>query len=441
MREKDKVVNVDAEALPSIRDSYSEEVNEIMTKMPPWLIRRGIGFLFVVVSLLLFGSYIIKYPDVVMTDVTISSSNPPIKIVSRVDSKIQKIFKRNNDYVSKNELICLINNPANYEDVLQIRKIITAGDSQGINLSNLSKILPNEQLQLGEMQTTYSALLQSFHQYTFFKRNNFSKQKIAQLSEQIKYHGMLDFEMVQKDSLLNKQLFLGNKKYSADSALAFEKIIAPLELDNTTDELITRQLNVQTTRSSILQSKIQRQEFAKTITDLQQQHLKQEHDFQETIFNTITKLKGELAICEQKYVVISPIDGRTLFFTIWKENQPVSIGETLLMVVPKVENFIAKANLPIDGAGKVQIGQKVLIKLRSFPFQEFGTIRGTVSQISSIPFDSAYALEIFLPDGLKTNLKRAVPPLPELIGTAEVVTSSRSLFERIFFSILAGFSR
>src|SRR3954452_5485891 len=82
-------------ASPSPYELRSEEVQDIMSKMPHWIIRRGTTVLCAVILLLCVGAYYIHYPDVIVTNVTITSSNPPLKMVAQTSGKIQQIFVKN----------------------------------------------------------------------------------------------------------------------------------------------------------------------------------------------------------------------------------------------------------------------------------------------------------------------------------------------------------
>ncbi len=41
--------------------------------------------------------------------------------------------------------------------------------------------------------------------------------------------------------------------------------------------------------------------------------------------------------------------------------------------------------LPAEGAGKVEPGQKVNIRLDNYPYMEYGMLEGVISHISEIP--------------------------------------------------------
>ncbi len=54
-----------------------------------------------------------------------------------------------------------------------------------------------------------------------------------------------------------------------------------------------------------------------------------------------------------------------------------------------------KALLPVQGSGKVKVGQRVNVRLTNFPDQEFGYLIGRVESISNIPTpEGFYVLEI-----------------------------------------------
>ena len=291
------------------------------------------------------------------------------------------------------------------------------------------------------MQPGYADLYQSVHQYLFFVEKNFISQKVEQLQSQMGYQSELNKELQSRDILLKQQLLLEKKKFAADSFLVKEKVIAPLEFDNSKKELINKQMNADATKSGILQNRLQQTEYLKTITDLQQQKLQQENDLQQKIRENVKRLQGQWEVWEQKYLMKSPVDGKAVFFNVWKENQYVADGEAVLMIVPPVQYYVAKASLPIDGAGKVKVGQKVLIRLSSYPFEEFGMIQGKVANISAVALDTAYSMEIILANGLTTTTNKKIPSQAQLPGVAEILTDDKNILERLFEKIWIGNKR
>ena len=99
----------------------SEEIQDIIGKMPHWIIRQGTAVLFAVIILLFAGAYFMHYPDIIITNVNITSSNPPVKLVAQASGKIRQIFIQDNKQVIKNESLCLLENPADYRDILFLK--------------------------------------------------------------------------------------------------------------------------------------------------------------------------------------------------------------------------------------------------------------------------------------------------------------------------------
>lgn len=87
-------------------------------------------------------------------------------------------------------------------------------------------------------------------------------------------------------------------------------------------------------------------------------------------------------------------------------------------------------------SGKVATGQKVLIKLDNYRYQEYGIIEGKVQNISLTPDkDGNYYVDIIIPKDLKTTYNKQLPFDKELKGNADIVTQDLRLIERFFYQI------
>jgi len=58
-------------------------------------------------------------------------------------------------------------------------------------------------------------------------------------------------------------------------------------------------------------------------------------------------------------------------------------------------------------------------------------VRGFVRDISLVPANNVYNVEVSLPDSLKTNYNTELPFNQEMQGMAEIITNDRRLLERI----------
>ena len=124
----------------------SEEVQDILTKVPNWMIRWGTVLIFGIVLMLFFMSWFIKYPDVVSAEIIITTNIPPEKLVAKTSGKIQSILVKNKSIVSQNKPLAIIENSANYQDVFKLKAIIEKTSINSLNRNFPFAILNNLQL-------------------------------------------------------------------------------------------------------------------------------------------------------------------------------------------------------------------------------------------------------------------------------------------------------
>ena len=136
------------------------------------------------------------------------------------------------------------------------------------------------------------------------------------------------------------------------------------------------------------------------------------------------------------YALISPIDGEITFAGYWSENQNVAVGETIFSIIPTQKtDLLGKAQLPVARSGKVKKGQQVNIHFLNYPDNEFGMVRGIVSNISLVPVNNYYVLEISFPNGLQTTYKKDLPFSQEMTANIEIITENIRLLERFILPL------
>lgn len=94
---------------------------------------------------------------------------------------------------------------------------------------------------------------------------------------------------------------------------------------------------------------------------------------------------------------------------------------------------VGKFTISQNDLGKVKKGQKVIIKLYDFPYQEFGILEGQVREISSQTNEKKqYYVGVVFPKGLKTSYNKKLPSNKELKGNSEVIIKDLRLIDFIF---------
>jgi multidrug resistance efflux pump len=415
----------------------SEEVQEIMSRIPPWILRRGITVLFLIVLVLLVGSWFFKYPDVIQAEITVTSLEPPASVIARSTGKIDEIYVKNNRKVFQGEPLAVIQNPANTADMLSLLKSMEEWKVSGYDIEKTPALFLSQSVSLGSIQTVYASFLNSLNDYRNYQELNYYPQKIISQQEQLTaqkeyYHRIMDqFPVVHEQYHTSKSIF------NRDSVLFTRNVISQNEYEISKNSFLQSKQAYLSFNASLKQSELQIMQGEESLLDLQQQASELESKYRLSLHNATEALNAQIRAWEHDYLMVSPIAGIVNQMGIWSNNQNVTAGETVFTVVPFGEDRPrGKAMLPVQGAGKVSAGQRVNVRINNFPDQEFGYLVGKVVSISSVPTaEGFYVVEVDFPEGMKTNYERILPISRQMQGTADIITDDLRLIERYIMPV------
>lgn len=411
----------------------SEEVQEILTNPPTWIVRWGITLIFIFTCIILILSFLIRYPDFVSAKIIVTTKRPAEKLVARYSGQIDTIFIENRDTVKRNQKLAILRNTAKYEDVYFLKGII---DTLDFNLKNFS--FPIEliiDLSLGDIETAYIDFEKSYVEYFLlkdlepytYKLESSARSLIeikTQLVSQIRQKRLLEREqkLVKTDFERHRQLF--------DKGVISQKEYEVKEL-----EFIQMQKSIGTMVISISQMREAISSANETFKSTQVNEREENTRFLRNLAQSYNGLKKAIRDWEYLYALTSSIDGIVSFQEFWGVNQNVNAGDIVFSILPKnTSNLVGKSTIVSQNAGKVTIGQKALIKLDNYPYQQYGMLVGFVENISVSPdANGNYFVYISLPDGTKTSYGQNLVFDQELLGSAEIITEDLSVAERLFY--------
>lgn len=425
-------------AKPINNDLRTEEVRDILKRMPHWTIRWGTTVIAIAIVVLLIFSYLYRYPDVISSEVVISAGNPPAEIKARSTGKIIGITISNDDKVVTGQTLAVIENPARMDDVAKVRSYLEGMKPFIASLDiSLLEEAPSS-LVLGQIQEPFSLFIKQLGDYRNFSVQRFYTERIIALEGQLTMQHQLLERLEERQKIEEQRFQLSTQIYRRDSSLFQKKTISDDEFEQAKNIFLTEKRKLEDIRSEKVTTH-------SGIFELQQQKatLEQENDTRLKEYRTNLTLGYELlgsAIDSWylTYVLVSPINGRASFNKVWALNQNISEGETLFTVVPETASeIIGKAYIPVVGAGKVKPGQRVNIKLSNYPYMEFGMIVGRVRQKAPVPINNVYAVDIELPQKLITNYGKTLEMQQELHGISEIITDDLRLIQRLIYPIKA----
>ncbi len=412
----------------------SESVQDILTQPPHWMIRWGNTLIFVILLLILLMSYIIKYPEFVPAPIIVTSQNPPEKIEARTSSKIEKIFIKNHQEVKKNDVLMVMQSAANYKDVLELKKLV---DSITPNQLLSFPIAQASRFKLGELQGDYNNFAKAFQDEELFIRlQPYAPENIAANQSLSEYRVRMATTKQQKN-LEQAKYELTKKNYQRSQELFNQGVISSMELENEKIKYIQAQQNLENITISLSQMEEGISNLNKTKSGTAINTEKDKINYSSQTLQLFEQLRKSLKQWEQTYLIISSTDGMASFQQFFGENQFVKTGEPILSILPaNKEKLVGRMSVPTVNSGKIIPGEKVLIKLDNYRFQEYGIVEGKVQNISLIPDDKGnYYVDVVLPKGLKTSYNKNLTFDKELRGNAEIVTQDLRLIERFFYQI------
>lgn len=406
----------------------SDEVQEILSHAPNWMIRWGITLIFILILLVLFLSWFIKYPDVVEGKVVLTTQQPPSRLVSQVNGYIEELIIPNGSSVLSGNIIAEIRSPIRKSSIDSLHAILKQGESRSIirELAELSD--------LGGIQGDINMLVENLIEYQEITNDGYYRKSILNLTGQIGFNNRLARITKEELDLLKSEMSNAREKFEADSILYSKKVIAKHTFySNQSDFFAKKQLLINT-KKTYLQHRIASSNYEKQRIDLKKSFEDKQRQLETSIETSRKTIKNAIVNWQQSYTLTSPVDGRLTYLSSLSNNQYVSSQEPLFAVIPGGESVEGVISIVDQAFGKVQLHQKVRMKFNNYPSQEFGQLIGEVIEISKIPSEKGYFVKVSLTKGLETTYNKKIQYKPEMSGTAEIITEELRLIERIFHS-------
>lgn len=420
------------------KNQRTEEVQDIIDRMPNKFSRYVTYFvIFLVVFLFLFG-FLIRYPDVVTGQITINNTSQSVKLVANSSGKIHLFSDKFISEVEENQPIAYIQNTVSYDSIIRIKTLLT----NFLSLEKATEILeklPNK-ITLGELTSSYYEFLSNVEQLKLYEMEQPLELQIANL-EKTYQKQLEEIQVFRKRLNLDKDYYtFAKKSHQRDSVLYTKKVYAEAEMDKSDMSLLQTRNNFISNQGNLVAMEKQTEQTANSIKELKTQKTLKYKEMEINIITSYNRFMENLNTWEHQYIIKSPIKGKLQTLNFWAENQFIQSGTEVFAVVPTQEEIFGQMLLPTSGAGKVQVGQEVVVKLDDFPYLEYGSVRGTVESISiskkqeqtSQGNVEAYLVLVRFDNGLKTNYGEYIKTNKATSGLGEIITKDRQLIQRFF---------
>ena len=147
----------------------------------------------------------------------------------------------------------------------------------------------------------------------------------------------------------------------------------------------------------------------------------------------------------RSYVIRAPIAGTVTALTA-RIGQPTNSDTPLMAIVPAGAELQAQLAVPSSAIGFLEEGQEVSLAIEAFPYQRFGTVKGTVLTVAESALSqpgangavfSVYIVQVKLDAFTVAAFGRSEPLVSGMTLSARIITDRQSLLEWLFQPLYA----
>ena len=348
---------------------------------------------------------------------------------------IERLEVKEHDFVRPGQLVALLRNTANYGDVRQLKKLLDRLGKFVVWDSLVMQEQLSPELQVGEMQSGYIQLYKAWIGFRHYCEQNYLPIKIELQRRQVDKQREDYRELVKQQELHRQNFELALKQFRRDSLFyhRYKDAVSTVEYEKQTQGYLQEKTAYMDFCTTVRNAghEILKQENA--LIDLQIQYEQELDKYRQAFDEAYRLLVESYNQWKEKYVLESHTEGFVTLAGYWSEKQTVNSGEKIATIVPKdTIQIMGRAVIDMAGIGKVEKGQKVNIKLNSFPYMEYGMLRGTVNNISLVANnEKGYIAEILLTEGMQSSYKEQLKFIQDIEGTAEIITKEERLLSKL----------
>jgi len=396
-------------------------------------LRWGITLFFGLLLLIVLLSALIRYPDIVNAPLKIDSPNSPKPVVAKISGKLVKLLVKENETVSAGQPLAYLESTANHQKVLSLLTNLKSLQQQVLQNKPIDANLFNEadNIQFGELQSAYQQFYQEYLVYKSSVNNGFLIQKRAYLEKDLSYLSAQQQQLKAEKSIDQKDFDIENDAYAMHKKLEEQKVETPAELRQEESKLLSKKSPLVQTESSLITNNNSYAAKQSDILELDNQLQEEKAKFLQAL-NSLSSAED----WKSKYVLTASQSGKISFAGIVQENQVLAPNQEVFYVNPGNEQFFGEMTIPQSSMGKVKEGQEVLVKLKSYPFEEYGMIRGRINYIADVPYkDSVFISRVDFKINNFSDLKRPIHLKQGMTADAEIVTQNATIIQRLSRSI------
>ena len=419
----------------------SDEIQDIVERKPRWVIRWGITVIFSSIILVLFLCWLIRYPELISGTIKISTVVQPVKIVSQSSGNITQLFVSDGDDVEAGTILAEIENPLSASAVKYVTEYLTQLN-RAIEMKSPRLPLPDTlTMALGELQPILSSLNKDISNINMRRTYKIDAAGLLELKLKIDHQKELLVINSRMLEIENKEMENARLKFESETLLYRDKVISKQDYFQSQTAYNSKAIQLEQMQQSQVQNKVLLNNLEFQLSQAGYNKDAKESETIETIKSYKAQILTYIYGWQQRFRLVAVKAGKIAFLQNLQPNLYLKAGEEVFALIDPTDSLVAFAEIPLNGFGKVKVGQTVNVSLENFPYEEYGVINGKVQNIALLPNKTFYRVEISLTNGMHTSRGFILKFTPEMSGRAEIITDDKTIFDRIFRSLLKIFQQ
>lgn len=400
---------------------------------------------------------------------SVTKGQPLIKLDSTAEQiGLNTISDHLSDLELENKLLLMISEENDITSYASLNNITDENDIQIINLMISMQNEYNSQL------SQYQSQVSQHSKQIDIEKNNLEKLEenlSTLLNQKAELYALYNGNSPESKALETYKIILDNAQSEADeykrlyeagavskaqyyekqTALSEAKEQYELQLVRAEHETVGNSTNLEDINNQI-QSVEKDIKSQNEIIAKQEELLKQaetavssaEYDFQQTVTNRIVSNNQQISELNSEYeirmsaqnyqVLTSPVDGTVQTITANTIGGVVTSAQAVVAIVPKDAELIVEAQVLNRDIGYISEGQEVSVKLDTFSFQKYGTLKGKIIYVSPSAIEDekkgqVYVIKVAINEYLKNVGGKEAVITSGMSGTAEIKLENRKIIE------------
>lgn len=366
------------------------DTDEFLPPISNWTIFGGM-FVVIIIGLTFPLASVAKYKEVVKAQASIRPSGELRLVQTVTEGQVKNISVKENQSVNKGDVIATVDDSRLQNQKSQLQSNIQQGKAQLVQINAQITAL-NSQI-VAETDRTNRVVASAGSELERRQRDYQDQQVItvaqveeaqanvqstkaalrAAQSKQNRYQRGAGQGAIAQDQLEEAILAVQQQKQAVAAAIAkFHQTQATLnpsqaEMAIATEQIATEQASGQAALANLNQEQkaLEEQEIK-----INQQLESDRHELQQ----------AEIDLAQT--IITAPISGIVLQLNLRNPSQTVQPGAEIATIAPSYVPKVVKAAISPQDIGKLKPKQKAQMRVSACPYSDYGTLKGTVSEIS-----------------------------------------------------------